>query len=399
MLRSIGRALVEAGHEVTIWTEDPCYKLSDRAQTVSRREILDGMIVERLAKLPDSVATDIMRLADKLLFVPRLMLKAIIQRTRGVNYDLVWTATIPPVLQGWAGRKIAKIFGARFLYHCQDLYPELAAHMGFWRKGALFYRIMASIEGRTRRCADLLVTLSDDMAATVCALGAPRRLAVINNFPLEDFLDCRPVANPSSAPALRGDDKVQLIFAGNLGLFQGLEAVVDAMRLVETECPELELVLLGEGKALPSLEKRASGLSNVRFEPHRPYGEARRLIANADVGLVSLEPGIQRYAFPSKTLTYLELGVPVLAIVDPDSELARMITCEELGWVSPGRDSGMLRQALLAVADEVARTRNRGKPVSVPNREEALDRWKQELMIEASAARPSGNFGPLAVRP
>lgn len=351
MLRSIGRALVEAGHEVTIWAEEPCYKVSDRSRAVPRREILDGIIVERFARLPDRIATAPMRLLDKLQFVPRLLLKAAVRRVRGARYDLVWTATIPPVLQGWAGRTIARLFGARFLYHCQDLYPELAAHMGFWPRSGLLYRVMARVERRTRERADLLVTLSDDMAVTVRALGRPRKIAVINNFPLEDFASSgtERAALPA-VPAVRGDGKVQLIFAGNLGIFQGLEAVVDAMRLVEKDCPALELVLMGEGKALPALRQRAAGVSNVRFEPHRPYEEAQEIIAAADIGLVALEPGIYRYAFPSKTLTYLGLGVPMFAILEPESELAHMIERHRLGWVASGRTPAAIAGTLRTIA-------------------------------------------------
>lgn len=350
MLRSIGRVLVDAGHEVTVWAEAPCYKASDRIRAAPRRETIDGIRVERFARLPDRVAAGPMRLLDKLLFVPRLLAKAVRRRAKGEHYDLVWTATIPPVVQGWAGRTIARLFGAKLLYHCQDLYPELAGHMGIWRRGGLVYRIMARIEARTRKRADLLVTLSDDMAATVRALADPRKLAVINNFPLEDFSAAASPSAPLVDAQERGDGKVQLIFAGNLGIFQGLEAVVEAMRLIEAECPELELVLMGEGKALPNLKKRAAGLSNIRFEPHRPFEEAQALIAAADIGLVSLEPEIYRYAFPSKTLTYLGLGLPIFAILEPESELAGMIEKHGLGWVAGTRTPETIAATLRTIA-------------------------------------------------
>lgn len=387
MLRSIARALVEAGHEVTIWAEKPCYKPSDYSRAVPRRETLDGIIVERFARLPDRVATGPMRLLDKLLFVPRLLLKAVVRRARGARYDLVWTATIPPVMQGWAGRTIARLFGAKFLYHCQDLYPELAGHMGLWRRDGPLYRVMARIEAETRARADLLVTLSEDMAKTVLDLAKPRRLAIINNFPLEDFSDIGPEPSFPAVPPQRNDDKIQLIFAGNLGIFQGLEAVVEAMRLIEAECPTLELVLMGEGKMLPDLKKQAAGLSNVCFERHRPYDEAQSVIANADVGLVPLEPGIQRYAFPSKTLTYLELGLPIFAIIDTDSELAKMVTNKGLGWVSPGRDSEQIRQALLLISKRSNRTSRDCDPLPIPTRNDTLNCWERALALEGSAAK------------
>ncbi|MBM0171289.1 glycosyltransferase family 4 protein [Altererythrobacter sp. C41] len=385
MLRSIARTLVEAGHEVTIWAEEPCYKPSDRSLSVPRHTSVDGIRVERLARLPDRVATEPMRLLDKLLFVPRLLLKAVVRRARGARYDLVWTATIPPVIQGWAGRTIAGLFGAQFLYHCQDLYPELAGHMNLWRQGGLLYRIMARIERRTRSRADLLVTLSADMAAAVRKLGNPRKLLILNNFPLEDFTatDDQVMSRVASPP--RDDGKIQLIFAGNLGNFQGLEAVVEAMRLIEADCPKLEFLLMGEGKALPRLQKRAADLSNVRILPHLPYEEARRVIADADIGLVSVESGIQRYAFPSKTLTYLELGLPILTIVDTASELANMVTSKGLGWVSAGRDCVAISETLLLIANGWESRPLGSGSSTIVNRRDVLHSWVRALAIQVPA--------------
>lgn len=379
MLRSIARTLVEAGHEVTIWAEEPCYKPSDRRHAVPRRTSIDGIKVERLRHLPDGFVTEPMRLLDKLLFVPRLLFKAIIRRVRGADYDLVWTATIPPVIQGWAGRTIARLFGARFLYHCQDLYPELAGHMGLWRRDGVLYNFMMRIERKTRRQADLLVTLSEDMAATIRAHTEPRKLMVINNFQLEDFSPANAAAaQPVAAASRRDDGKIQLIFAGNMGIFQGLEAVVEAMRLIETQFPALELILMGEGKALPKLKRISAGLSNVRFEPHRPYEEAQSVIASADIGLVSLEPGVQRYAFPSKTLTYAGLGLRVFAIIDADSELSKMVLGKDLGWVSRGRDSEGIAQTLLLVSQASFDLPYRPERAML-SREGALQCWERAL--------------------
>ena len=77
------------------------------------------------------------------------------------------------------------------------------------------------------------------------------------------------------------------------------------------------------------------------------------MIRAYDLGLVSVEPDIYRVAYPSKTLTYLGLGVPVLAIIEPESELARMIEKEGLGFVIGQRDSA----AIAARLEEVAASR------------------------------------------
>jgi len=369
MLRTLGRCLSEDGHDVTVWTMQPCYKTIDRQNRAPSSELLDGIMVERMEPFPGARRFAPLRTLDKIALPLRVITKALWRRLKGERYDLVWTPTIPPIAAGLAGRTIADLFGARFLYHCLDLYPEIAGHTGLWRRNGLVYRVAAAIERRTRRRADLLVTLSEDMADTVRALATPRRIAVINNFMLEDFRGREEPAPPfahSRTRSLRTDDKIQIVFAGNLGQFQGLETVVDAMKLIERERPDLELLMMGEGKAMPMLRERSAGLSNVRFEPHRPFSEAQRIIADADVGLVSLEPGIHRYAYPSKTLTYLGLGLPLLVLVDDDSNLATWVVEDRLGWATD-------RQSSRRIAD-LLRTRVTSDAVRAFDREDLVGR-------------------------
>lgn len=377
MLRSIARRLAADGHEVTIWTQEPSYKASDLAHRLPLRETLDGIGVQRFGVLPGFRQIGLVRILDKLLFPLRLLLKALWRRLGGASYDLVWTATIPPVAQGMIGRWIAALFGAKFLYHCQDLYPELGGHSGIWKEGGLLDRILSGIERRTRARADLLVALSDDMAATVRKLASPRgQLAVINNFMLEDFSGQSATA---VLPAPSPREKVRLIFAGNLGQFQGLDLLVEAMKLVEAQRRDIELVFMGEGKALAGLKAQAAGLASVVFEPHRPFEAAQAEIAAADVGIVSLEPEIFRLAFPSKTLTYLGLGLPLLCVVEPESQLARMVADNGLGWVAP-RDPAAIAAAIGTIGDARAQLpAMRGKAsewfASKLDRPAVLDRW------------------------
>jgi len=79
--------------------------------------------------------------------------------------------------------------------------------------------------------------------------------------------------------------------------------------------------------------------------PFLPFEEAKWLIADADIGLVSLEKDIYKVAYPSKVMTYLGMGVPILALVEPESELAKNIENHGLGAV-PGN----------AMPEEISRT-------------------------------------------
>ncbi len=355
MLRSIAKRLVADGHEVTVWAESPCYKQTDLSIDVPRLENLDGIKVERFASLPGSRTIGSIRTSGKALFPLRALARGLWRKLKGEQFDLVWTATIPPVVQGTAGRWLARIFSSKFLYHCQDLYPELAVHMKIWRTGGLGTRILRRLEAKNRASADLLVTLSDDMANTARELSAPKgELVVINNFMLEDFNEDGSGSSTDIAPSETGNSKkdrnIRLIFAGNMGAFQGLDRLVEAMRLLEAEKLCLELVMMGTGKALAELKRRATGLENVIFKPHSEFEYAKSIIRAADLGVVALEPGIQRFAFPSKTLTYLGLGLPIFLICEEGSELAGLINDNAIGFACSSPDVEAIAESLRNVS-------------------------------------------------
>ena len=192
-------------------------------------------------------------------------------------------------------------------------------------------RLLRSIDTWTLDRSDAVVTLSEDMAAVVRARGAaPKRLVLINNFAA---ITGQPVNRPArSGPA-------RFVFAGNIGRFQHLEKLVEAFASIDPAVAVLDFV--GEGRAKAALQRAAAerGIATVRFHKGLPVAAAFEFIRECDVGVVSLKPGLFRYAYPSKTFTYVAAGLPLLALVDSDSELARETRARQIGltvdWEEP----------------------------------------------------------------
>ena len=109
-----------------------------------------------------------------------------------------------------------------------------------------------------------------------------------------------------------------------------LEVFVDAMKMLAHHS-EIELVFLGEGNALSSLKAKAKGMMNIKFLPHQSVGVARSVMHDSDLGVVSLNKDIYKYAYPSKTMTYLAEGCPLLVSVERGSELASFVTKTNVG--------------------------------------------------------------------
>jgi glycosyltransferase involved in cell wall biosynthesis len=140
-------------------------------------------------------------------------------------------------------------------------------------------------------------------------------------------------------PPLDDDsDRVRFLFAGNCGRFQGLERLIAATKQISDRVP-FQLVFMGEGSAKRELIRLAGDELNRRifFVAQQPTEVALAAMRKCDYGIVSLLSAVYRFAYPSKSMSYWAAGCPVVALVEPESELATTIGQHRLGLVAASR--------------------------------------------------------------
>lgn len=257
--------------------------------------------------------------------------------------QVVMASTFPPVVAAWTASLAARIVGARFVYHMQDVHPEVSVYSGGTLGRWPFRQVLCAMDNASLKRASAIVVLSQDMADTLAARGLRELpIHVINNFALETHDDKHEVpAELRKAPGRR-----RAIFAGNLGRFQNLPLLAEGIARCFEAHPDLELMFLGDGAAERELRRRWGEHPQVRFAPFLPFAAARELIAEADVGLVSLDRDIYRVSYPSKLATYLGLGVPVLVLVEPGSDLARTVEAQGVGTAPAEATPQAIEEAL-----------------------------------------------------
>ena len=109
-------------------------------------------------------------------------------------------------------------------------------------------------------------------------------------------------------------DEFVVLFAGTMGLSQGLSVVVETARLLANE-PGLVFLLVGDGIEREPLERQAAGLPNVRFLPMQQKERYPEVLAAADGCLVTLRPEVSTPTVPSKIATIMSAGRPILASI------------------------------------------------------------------------------------
>ena len=297
---------------------------------------------------------------------------------------------------------LARIFAGwkriPYVVSIQDLATQAASDVGLVRPGPLA-RLLERFEYAAYRRAEGAFVLCDAFGAALRAHGYPSDRIHLLRSPI-DVDRVKPIP-PSpvfrAAHGLTPEDFV-VLYAGSMGLKQGLTNVIDAARDLGTRAPGIAWVLVGDGEAKPMLADAIGrhGLeARVRLLPLQPESEMAAMFAAADVLLLNQVSAVKATVVPSKLLTYMAAGKPVIAAVSPDSQGAAILREADGGILAAPDDPAALAAAVLAMRGRDASARadmgRRNRALA----EQQFDRRRivraQETVLKAVVAA-----GPLA---
>jgi colanic acid biosynthesis glycosyl transferase WcaI len=200
-----------------------------------------------------------------------------------------------------------------------------------------------------------VTVLSDDLRDNVETKLAQRRkrhrtrVEVIPNF--VDTVRIKPMTHDNAYRKEHDlEDKIVVMYAGNVGLSQSLELVIAAARAMRDR-DDVAFVINGGGSALAGLRNDAAELPNVVFVPYQPPERLGQVLAAADIHVVPLKRGLAKASVPSKLYSVLAAGRPVLASVDPDTEVDRTIRRAGAGLCVPPDDAPRFIAGLRSLVD------------------------------------------------
>jgi len=229
------------------------------------------------------------------------------------------------------------------VFNIQDVFPDAAVETGAITNEHVI-RVARWLERVSYHRAAAVTVLSDDLRDNVAAkmsAAKRRRVHVIPNFVDTEFVRPADRLTPFRQELGIGDEPV-VLYAGNVGFSQSLELVLEAAR----RFPQATFVVNGDGAARSSLQDAAEGLTNVRFSGYQPKERVPEVLATGDIHLVPLKQGLGRESVPSKTYTILAAGRPVLAAIDPGTEVPRMLAASGGGVAVPPDDPDAFCTAL-----------------------------------------------------
>lgn len=262
------------------------------------------------------------RIAEALFFMLWTLVSLV--RAKPAN---VYVSTNPPVVVPFIVALYCRLFGARYVYHLQDIHPEAADIVIPLNR--LLLRILTAVDNYTLRHAAGIVTLSEDMKVYIqqrSNTSSPILLLDNPSFPV----------TPVSVEERTKD----IVYCGNAGRLQRIPLLMSAIRAYLQQGGKLRFTFAGGGVHVPDIQALANAYEQVDYLGVLPATEAAELVNEHRWALLPIDDEVTKYAFPSKSSGYALSGAGVLAVCGEQTCVARWVVEQQVGVVcKPDHDA------------------------------------------------------------
>lgn len=347
--RDLEEAYINSGFEIIIIAPTPSRGISvdirNEYRKIKYEEKYGGKLKIHRFSLFREVNNPIIRAV-------RYILMNIIQyykATKMKDIDLILVGSTPPT-QGVLGSLVKRKLKVPVVYSLQDIFPDSLVHTGLASKSSIFYKIGKIIETSTYKNVDVIRVISNDFKNNLLGKGVPEsKIKVIYNW--IDANSIRPINKENNILYNKfnlSKDLFYVVYAGNLGYAQNIEAILKAAeRLLKYK--DIVFLIFGKGSQEQLYKEMAysKNLRNVRFFPLQPYNLVSEVYSLGNVSIVSCKKGIGKNAFPSKTWSILSAGTPIIAHYDNNTDLSKLINENHFGLYTETDDIESFSKAIL----------------------------------------------------
>lgn len=314
---------------VEVVSGQPTY--SEHGVQAPRRETRAGVRIHRMRATHFPKDRLILRAINILTLTMAVGWFALSHFRRGDRLLIVTNPPTLPTIVGLIAR--AKRMESHLLVH--DVYPEVLAATGFLDPDSFAYRLLDRFFSSTYRLYTSVIVLGRDMADIARRkLGGAGLVTIIPNW--GDVEEIKPIPreanrfieqNAINAPCI-------IQFSGNIGRTHDVETILAAARRLRTRT-DIGFVFIGQGGKFGAIESAiaAGDLPNVRLLPRQPRDLLAPMLSGATATIISFVDAMKGISVPSRLYNVLAAGTPIIAIADPQSELAMVVAEEAAGWV------------------------------------------------------------------
>jgi colanic acid biosynthesis glycosyl transferase WcaI len=347
------------GHDVQVITTFPYYpewRIWDGYRgKLTQKENINGVKIRRVWHYVPSRASNLLqRLVHDVSFAIHVLFAALFMS----KFDIVCCVCPPPTL-ALTGYLLSIFRRQPYMILLTDLASDAALATGIMREG-FAVRMARNLEGFLYRHALNVVCICQGFVEKLSARGVdPDSLVLIplwgntdSVYPIEGATEFREANN------FRADDFLAM-YTGNIGKKQDLMNVVRAAELSK-HLTDLTWVLIGQGEERNLIDEaiRQRGLTNIRLLPLQPASLLAEMYSAANALFIHQKAAVVDSVIPSKLLTYMAAGRPILAAVSDKSETARYVESANCGLIlHPESPEALVKSVLSLRADSALQRR------------------------------------------
>lgn len=253
----------------------------------------------------------------------------------------------------------ARMLGVPIWLHIQDFEIDAMFGMGIIDGRGGLARAAFALEAAVMRRFTRVSSISTRMCAWLLAKGVdPVRVVEFPNWVDLSLVYPLAGANVFRTELGLGESEVMVLYSGNMGEKQGLEALIEvAARLVDRI--NIRFVLVGTGAARERLERAAVGLPNITWLPLQPSERLNEMLNAADIHVLPQRADAADLVMPSKLTGMLASGRVVVGTAHADTQLGEVL--QACGVCVKPEDSAMLAEEIAALADDASRRTELGQ--------------------------------------
>lgn len=327
LMTDLATGLQERGLDVTVYTGQPNYH-SGEYESQPRTTTYEGVAIKRI-RAPQLKQTSLLRRLFNWTVFTTWMFVALLVSNPSRNRKVLFVSN-PPMLPV-ALALLCHLRRWEYTYIVYDLYPDQPVELEYLKEDGIIARCWSRANGWAFCGAKDVIALGPAMKDRICEQAGSNfdetAVTIIHNWADPTFIQPRPKSENWFSREHGLVEPFTVLYSGNIGEFHHLESLVRAATQFDAET--FQILIVGEGDKKESIVTLAEELgvcgTTVRFLPFQPRENIPYSLTAGDVSLVTVEEGFKGVCVSSKLYSALAAGKPVLGIVHPSSDEARVI--------------------------------------------------------------------------
>ena len=304
-------------------------------------------------KIGKTQKTNIIQKGISTIMIEPIFIRGIMRYFSDIKFNLVICST-PPITLAGVVRFVKKRDNAQTYLLLKDIFPQNAVDLEMLRKNGIkgiVYRYFRSKEKKLYAISNRIGCMSQANVDYVVKNNPEISPTIVEVCP-----NCNEVQNMRLTQDERNNmrkkyniplDKKVFVYGGNLGKPQGIPFLIECLK-TQLQNSNAFFLIVGDGTEFGKLETFFSEMkpANMRLMKRLPKDDYDRMIAACDIGMIFLDHRFTIPNFPSRLLSYMQAGLPILACTDPNTDIGGVITEGEFGWWCESNDTNAFSECV-----------------------------------------------------